>query len=99
MFGLGAMTWRSDLASDPSYAELFPQSIGLSERLLMQQHPRLKKTKALTVLSVRTIMSTQEAPIISLGVLDKLGTDGRLGGRFYRPPVSLFETACSGVRA
>jgi hypothetical protein len=96
MFGLGAMTWRNDLASDPPYAEHFPQSIGLSKRLLMQQHPRLKKTKPLTVLSARTILSTQEAPIVSLGVLDKLGTDGRLGGGFYRPPVSLFETACSG---
>jgi hypothetical protein len=93
MFGLGAMTWRSDAASDPSYAELFPQSVGLSKRLLLQAHPRLK-TKAFAVLSARTVMSAREAPIISLGVLDKLGADGRLGGGFYRPPLSLFETAC-----
>ena len=38
-----------------------------------------------------------QSPVISLGILDRVGLRGRLAGGFYRPPLALFERAVACV--
>jgi hypothetical protein len=95
LFGLGAMTTRREADAAPPYSQVFPDAMDLSRRLLMCEHPQLARSCARVALSARAVVTQREAPVVSLGVLDKRGVEGRLGGGFYRPPLALFEQGCA----
>ena len=61
--------------------------------LLAGVHPGFGALDLRTGLCARTVVATQTTPVISLGIIDKAGTDGRLGGGIYQPPAAPFEEA------
>ena len=99
LFGFGAMT---TLSARPrphaAFADVYPNAITVPRQLLTRSHPRFSQSAPLVVIDARRIPTTKEAPIVSLGVLDKAGQRGRLAGGFYRPPIELFATAVAPQR-
>jgi hypothetical protein len=43
--------------------------------------------------NTRRAAAGRHQPLVSLGVLDKAGQAGRLGGGFYQVPIALFDQA------
>ena len=100
-FGLGAMTTCTTAApaAAPAFADVHPDATHVPAALLMRPHAGFPITAPLVGTSARRIASTGEAPIISLGVLDRTGLRGRLAGGFYRPPLAVFRDALLGLTA
>jgi len=99
-FGFGAMT---TLTAQPrpnaSFADIYPNAISVPRQLLTRTHLGFRQSFPLVVVDARRIAVVGEAPIVSLGVLDKDGRRGRLTGGFYRPPIALFAAAVAQLEA
>lgn len=83
--GFGAMTSvsRPVNGSAPALAaDLFPM-----------QHPAFPRTRIHVGMPARNIVRHGSAPGIALGILDRSGRGGRIGGGIYHPPLKLFSTA------
>lgn len=96
-FGFGAMA--------PGHAQRSAQALSsiaggatLSPQAFLAAHPGFPLSGARVGLAAATVCEQQAAPIISLGVLDNRGIDGRLGPGLYQPPVAVFMTACEALR-
>lgn len=61
--------------------------------LLGGVHPGFGTLALRTGLCARTVVEAQTTPVISLGIVDRAGTDGRLGGGIYDSPAAPFEEA------
>ena len=80
-FGLGAMA-----VAGPGEA---PKSSAMS----VGEHPYFRKLNMRLGLSARSVIEAQTGPRISLGIIDRLGEAGRLGGGIYQMPLEPFENA------
>jgi len=100
LLGLGAMTTLSSTSTrhDESVAQVFPSVGEVAESLLTVRHSGMPLSKPKMVIAARAVVASGKTPIVSLGVLDKAGLRGRLGGGFYRPPVDIFAEAIIGLR-
>jgi hypothetical protein len=83
--GFGAMT----SASMPG-AGAAPNSLA---GLLPLRHPLFARSRIHVGMSARKILELGATPDISLGILDRNGKGGRIGGGVYRPPFELFAAA------
>ena len=52
-----------------------------------------------TGMCARTVVETQSPPIVSLGIIDRDGDAGRLGGGIYRYPLNLFAQSLNALAA
>jgi hypothetical protein len=68
-----------------------------SEALLPSAHPAFRTRPISVGLPARRIVETGITPSIALGILDRTGRRGRIGGGVYRPPVELFVNAVSAL--
>ena len=66
--------------------------------LLPRAHPGFGDLALRTGLSARDVVAAGRTPVISLGILDKLGTAGRLGGGIYQAPMEPFVEALAAVQ-
>ncbi len=80
-FGLGAMAAKPQ--GDPA----------LSSALAIGDHPYFQGLDTRLGSSARQVVAAQKGPTISLGIIDREGTAGRLGGGLYQMPVAPFEQA------
>jgi hypothetical protein len=100
LLGLGAMTTRTRGAQEaPAFAGLWPETAQAPARLLSAMHPAFEQTHARLIVRATRVVDAASSPVISLGVLDKAGLQGRLGGGFYRAPAELFAQACAAMPA
>jgi hypothetical protein len=96
--GMGAMALSCAPETAKALAGFLPfDALQLPDTLLGAAHPGLAKTKRAVGLAARTVLSANKTPIVSLGILDKSGREGRVGGGVYRPPLSVFAAACRAL--
>lgn len=87
--GFGAMMSASmPGAGTPAHAltSLFPQ-----------QHLSFARSRIRIGMPARKILELGAGPDISLGILDRRGNGGRIGGGVYRPPFELFVAAAGAL--
>jgi hypothetical protein len=100
LLGLGAMTTRTRGPQEASaFAGLWPETASAPAKLLSAVHPAFEHTRARLIVRATSVVDAASSPVISLGVLDKEGLQGRLGGGFYRAPAELFVHACAELLA
>lgn len=96
--GLGAMTTPAQVVKA---RHVFPESFRVAaeapRKLLLALHPSFGRTRPFMVTSAQRVIDVGQAPIVSLGVLDKGGRLGRLGGGYYRPPLEIFAHAIANL--
>ncbi|MEO7242421.1 MAG: DUF1116 domain-containing protein [Variovorax sp.] len=94
LLGFGAMTTCGSAPRDkPAFSTLWPDLADVPASLLHAQHPAFTRSQARILVSAAQAAQAQRQPIVSLGVLDKAGVQGRLEGGFYRVPERLFAEA------
>jgi hypothetical protein len=97
-FGLGAM------ATDPSPA----QKAGLgsympddrrarANGLSVGEHPYFRMLDVRLGSTARGAVAAKTGPIVGLGILDRMGLAGRLGGGIYDMPVTPFAQALEAL--
>ena len=99
--GLGALTWF-DYATDLIHGleEFLPPDGGeRAGQLLAAQHPEFSLPAPRVGLVSRAVRELDLAPIISLGVVHKDGTEGVLGRGVYVPPTAPYAAACAKLGA
>ena len=89
-FGLGAMAAAED---DPL------NSAGSAHAMSVGEHPYFRGTGLKLGCSAMAVAESGHAPQISLGILDREGEAGRLGGGLYQVPVTPFAQAAKDVLA
>jgi hypothetical protein len=96
VFGLGGMAVALAPEVRATLGDLLPSdAIARSDQLLVQEHPDLGGVRRPVGLTARRVVSEQLPPIILLGMIDRAGELGRVGGGVYQPPVALFADACA----
>jgi len=99
-FGLGAMAmWFSPEQQKAMSGHAPADALQLPERLLLARHPGFGKLDLLVGQSVAKVSALGTAGLVSLGILDKAGEGGRIGGGIYQPPVELFRAASEALAA
>ncbi|TQF27568.1 hypothetical protein UNPF46_30005 [Bradyrhizobium sp. UNPF46] len=91
--GFGAMTSASLLATATPED---PESVGRM-RLLPQRHRSFSRTGIHVGMPARRVVESSSMPEIVLGILDRGGNGGRIGGGIYHPPRELFVDASSAL--
>ena len=85
-------------AQQKLFAPVIPHdALTLPDQLLARKHGGFTQNEVLFGLTATRTLETNSAPIISLGVLDIEGKQGRIGGGIYRPPVRIFSEACQNA--
>ena len=93
LLGFGAMITLAIPREPAAFVTMWPEEADAPAALLGDAHPAFAHTHPrLTVNTLRAAASRHQ-PLVSLGVLDKAGQAGRLGGGFYRVPIALFDQA------
>ena len=93
-FGLGAMAFAHSPQQKTAMAAFLPEDPGdLNRALSLGQHPYFEGLSQGLGCSVRNISRSGRAPMISLGVIDRLGEHGRLGGGIARLPLGMCQAA------
>jgi hypothetical protein len=98
VLGFGAMA----MAHAPEQARVLARflpvgGLALPGLLLGAEHPGFGALGLRVGLPARTVVARGQAPVISLGILDREGTAGRLGGGIYLPPLELFREAVAAL--
>lgn len=89
--GFGAMTSVSLPGAGPT-----PNGHG---NLLPMQHAAFQRSRIHVGMPAREVIGQGVAPDIVLGILDRSGKGGRIGGGIHRPPLDLFATAITMLDA
>jgi len=100
LLGFGAMTTLAPALQQPAgFVALWPDEQDMPRTVLLAEHPAFGRTAARVLVDARQVAASGRRPIVSLGVLDATGHQGRLGGGFYRTPSAIFEKAVAGLAA
>ncbi|MDA0261023.1 MAG: DUF1116 domain-containing protein [Proteobacteria bacterium] len=98
--GLGALTWfhyATDLIE--GLEDFVPRDGGeRSGQLYLAEHTGFSAPAPRVGLSTRAVRQLDLAPIVSLGIVHKDGTEGVLGRGVYVPPTAPFSAACAALR-
>jgi len=97
-FGAGAMAVTAQSTRQSLLQLCRDSGRSLPQELLPYPHPRLRQAAAFRCgLSARRACQLAQTPVISLGVLDRQGERGRLGGGFYFSPLAPFQAALNAL--
>ncbi len=92
--GLGAMAIHLSPVQQNNLGEFLPADYSsVKENLLTGIHPGFSDLDCQLGLTARAADQLNRGPVIGLGILDKNGEKGRLGGGIYRMPVDVFKQA------
>ena len=90
--GFGAMAMNHSPAQREALGAYLPTNgLELPAELLVREHPAFSDLRLRTGLCARVACEQNSAPIISLGILDKHGEAGRLGGGIFDMPTESFS--------
>ena len=93
-FGLGAMAFaHSPLQMQALGAYLTEPPAQLAVELLARVHPALVRSQARVGMTARRVVATRKLPAVALGIIDKLGQRGRIGGGIWHASVAHFASA------
>jgi hypothetical protein len=93
-FGLGAMAVAFSPAQASALDPVLPAGVQrLPAMLLGAVHRGFVRVSPLYGLAAQRVVDKNVSPVIALGIIDRTGVNGRVGGGIYRPPVSLFADA------
>jgi Protein of unknown function (DUF1116) len=98
VFGLGAMAIEHAPQQRAALEEFLPR--GWRDRarcLTVGTHPYFRTLDLRLGSTARGAVSQGAGPIIGLGILDRLGQEGRLGGGIYDMPLRLFTAAMAAL--
>ena len=87
-FGLGAM---AKMGNEP------PTSHGSVHGMSVGEHPYFKATGLKLGISALAVSESELTPQVSLGILDREGEMGRLGGGLYQMPIMPFRQVAEDV--
>ena len=98
-FGLGAMALRLAPAQQKLLDHVLPEdALTLPKQLLVKTHNGFVRNQVLFGMTAARVLEVNNSLLISLGVIDIEGKQGRIGGGIYQPPVQLFSAACQCSR-
>ncbi len=93
-FGLGAMAINLSPAQQGGLGAYLPEnSEARLTGLSIGSHPYFRALDVDLGLTARSVMALNAGPMIGLGILDRQGEEGRLGGGIYDMPVAPFAEA------
>ncbi|MCY4542682.1 MAG: DUF1116 domain-containing protein [Rhodobacteraceae bacterium] len=93
-FGLGAMSFHLSPVQQSAFESFMPDDIDIRrKRLYVGSHIGFENLNLRFGLSATAVRRLQAGPVISLGVLDRLGVLGRLGGGIYDVSTEIFARA------
>jgi hypothetical protein len=99
-FGLGGMAMSFAPAVRANLANHLPaDAADRPQRLLAQPHPRLPLSGARVALTARRVAAAGVTPLVTLGIIDRAGQRGRIGGGIYEAPHSVFTAAIAALDA
>ncbi len=99
-FGLGAMAFNLAPEQQRAFAGFLPDDADQRRRCLtLGTHLGFAGIDARFGISARKVTGNGCRPLVSLGILDRQGTAGRIGGGIYQMPLSVFEAAMAEVGA
>ena len=99
-FGLGAMAFAFAPEQRRAMAAHLPaDALELPGKLLLGVHPGFSDLGLLVGQSASRNAALETSGLISLGILDKGGKGGRIGGGIYRPPVGIYQAASDALAA
>ena len=94
IYGLGAMVIHLDSAVHQKMTPFLPSEfLHLQKHLLVGEHVGFYGLDIKLGITAKQVVEVNRCPIVSLGILDKKGLLGRLGGGIYEMPISLFKEA------
>lgn len=90
--GFGAMS----ISLAPEQMKVFEPylpgaTLSLPEKLLPVVHPGFGNLNIRIGLNARTAIQAGVTPVVSLGILDRKGVEGRIGGGIYQYPMEIFR--------
>ena len=95
-FGLGAMAIDKSQAQFSAMSECLPADHEQRlKSLKVGPYPDFRELKLTLGITARQIVNLNLTPMIALGILDRLGEQGRLGGGIYDMPAEPFVMATS----
>lgn len=96
--GFGAMAVSYAPAQREAFGRFLPDDAdGLPRQLYPCIHDEFGTLQFRTGLNARTVTAENTTPIVSLGIIDRDGTAGRLGGGIYRYPIKIFNQALVAI--
>ena len=97
--GFGAMAMSYAAAQKEQLGRFMPSDgFDLPGLILKRVHPGFGALDLRIGLRAEDVVASGRTPVVSLGILDRWGEAGRLGGGIYRMPGSVFEEAMSALR-
>ncbi len=97
--GFGAMAVSYSKPQRQMFSPHLPNDYATVPKILLRQiHPMFGSLGLLTGLCARVVIETQTTPIVSLGILDKDGQAGRVGGGIYRYSLDCFADAVNSLQ-
>lgn len=99
-FGLGAMAFHLSPAQMAELGPFLPADA--AERratLTLGGHPSFREFDLRLGISARAVAATGKGPVVGLGILDRTGAEGRLGGGIHEMPPAPFAAAVAALEA
>ena len=97
-FGLGAMAATRE-HKNALQSHLPSDSLARASALSIGEHPYFRNLDLRLGSSARSAVALGAGPMVSLGIIDRLGEAGRLGGGLYDMPVAPFAAALAELEA
>ena len=96
--GLGAM----QISSAPEQLKVFKNVLPVnyqarSDFLKIGNHYDFTKATPKIGITIRSINNFESGPLVALGIIDRTGDLGRIGGGIYDPPLKLFKSAIDAL--
>ncbi len=99
-FGLGAMAIELSPEQKKSLGAYLPEdAVARASGLSVGTHPYFRALDVRLGTTARGAVAAGAGPVIGLGILDRLGEAGRLGGGIYDMPVTPFAAAMDALEA
>jgi hypothetical protein len=99
-FGLGGMAMAFAPAVRANLEKHLPANAGDRPGLLLTEpHPRFALSRARVALTARRVAASGMTPLVTLGIIDRDGLRGRIGGGIYEAPLSVFTAAVAALDA
>ncbi len=96
--GLGAMQISSAPEQIKVFKDVLPQNFeDRSEALKVGVHYDFQEAAPKIGIPLRSSLNFGAGPLVALGIIDKAGELGRIGGGIYDPPLTLFDSAMAAL--
>ena len=97
--GLGAMTMHLAPAQQEALGKFMPEpSEALGRKIMSHIHPEFSRSHPRTGLTARQVAKEKKSLAVSLGIIDREGKHGRIGGGISVLPIELFTRALEALQ-